>query len=70
MEGTEKEPVKPTAGKAHVPGEGIRSLKTSGVFRALNFELYTKPVGITTMFNFIWTKIVSFFQGFFISFSE
>lgn len=25
------------------PGEGIRSLKTSGVFRAVNFELYAKP---------------------------
>ena len=24
-------------------GEGIRSLKTSGVFRTLNFELYAKP---------------------------
>jgi hypothetical protein len=26
------------------PGEGIRSLKTSAAFRALNFELYAKPV--------------------------
>ena len=26
------------------PGEGLRSLKTSGVFRAVNFELYTRPV--------------------------
>lgn len=25
-------------------GEGIRSLRTSGVFRAVNFELYAKPV--------------------------
>ena len=25
-------------------GDGIRSLKTSGVFRAVNFELYAKPV--------------------------
>ena len=24
-------------------GEGIRSLKTSGVFRAVNFELYARP---------------------------
>lgn len=28
------------------PGEGIRSLKTTGVFRAVNFELYAKPVRI------------------------
>jgi len=25
------------------PGEGIRNLQTSNVFRTLNFELYTKP---------------------------
>ena len=24
-------------------GDGIRSLETSGVFRTLNFELYTRP---------------------------
>ena len=35
-----KEPVKPVAA---VAGEGIRSLETSGVFRTLNFELYTRP---------------------------
>ncbi|GLV48629.1 uncharacterized protein CBL_06038 [Carabus blaptoides fortunei] len=27
----------------HNPGEGIRSLKTTGVFRAVNFELYARP---------------------------
>lgn len=32
-------PEKPT----EKSGEGIRSLKTSNVFRTLNFELYTKP---------------------------
>ena len=32
-----KEPPKAAA------GDGIRSLETSGVFRTLNFELYTKP---------------------------
>ncbi|XP_019871449.1 small integral membrane protein 8 [Aethina tumida] len=25
------------------PGEGIRSLKTSNLFRAINFELYVRP---------------------------
>nr|CAD7407511.1 unnamed protein product [Timema poppensis] len=25
------------------PGDGLRSLKTSNVFRAINFELYAKP---------------------------
>ena len=26
------------------PGEGLRSVKTTNVFRAVNFELYAKPV--------------------------
>lgn len=26
------------------PGEGIRSMRSTGVFRAVNFELYAKPV--------------------------
>ena len=35
--------------KAEKPlGEGIRSLRTSNVFRTLNFELYVKPVSIET----------------------
>ena len=34
-----KEPEKPAA----VSGDGIRSLETSGIFRTLNFELYTRP---------------------------
>ena len=29
------------------PGEGIRKLKTSNVFRTPNFELYVKPVSIS-----------------------
>ena len=34
----------PPKGAAPEPaGEGIRSMKTSGVFRTLNFELYAKP---------------------------
>ncbi|XP_065164504.1 small integral membrane protein 8 [Atheta coriaria] len=27
----------------HQPGDGIRSMKTSRVFRVVNFELYAKP---------------------------
>jgi len=27
----------------HLPGEGIRSLRTTSLFRAVNFELYAKP---------------------------
>jgi len=26
------------------PGDGLRSLQTSSIFRTLNFELYAKPV--------------------------
>lgn len=35
----------------HVPGDGIRSLRSTTLFRAINFELYTKPVSIV---NFIF----------------
>lgn len=30
--------------KQYNPGEGIRSMKSTTVFRAINFELYAKPV--------------------------
>ncbi|KAL0269519.1 UNVERIFIED_CONTAM: hypothetical protein PYX00_007223 [Menopon gallinae] len=30
-------------GKAPAPGDGLRSIRTTNLFRALNFELYTKP---------------------------
>jgi hypothetical protein len=30
--------------KKYVPGDGIRSLKSSPLFRAVNYELYVKPV--------------------------
>ena len=33
----------PPKGGGGTAGEGIRSLETSGVFRAVNFELYAKP---------------------------
>lgn len=33
--------------KTPSPGEGIRSLKTSKIFKAANFELYVKPVSVT-----------------------
>lgn len=33
----------PKGGGGGPAGEGIRSLETSGVFRAVNFELYAKP---------------------------
>lgn len=35
-EGAEKAPIN--------PGDGIRSMRSTSVFRALNFELYAKPV--------------------------
>lgn len=30
----------------HTPGDGIRSMRSTGVFRAVNFELYAKPVSL------------------------
>ncbi|XP_049286068.1 small integral membrane protein 8 [Anopheles funestus] len=29
--------------KEHAPGDGIRSMRSTNVFRAINFELYAKP---------------------------
>lgn len=46
------------------PGEGIRSLATSRIFRAANFELYAKPVSFlvllrpTVCIGFIYTCIL------------
>jgi hypothetical protein len=50
--------------KAPAPGDGLRSLRTTGVFRVVNFELYAKPVSITSkpnilrIFIFVRTVIV------------
>lgn len=30
--------------KKYAPGDGIRSLQSTSLFRAVNFELYVKPV--------------------------
>ncbi|XP_067008495.1 small integral membrane protein 8 [Anabrus simplex] len=35
------------------PGDGLRSLKTSGVFRAVNFELYVKPNKVVMGFGLV-----------------
>lgn len=42
----EKKPLEQqtTTSKPHQPGEGIRSMKSTMAFRAINFELYAKPV--------------------------
>ena len=34
----------PAAPKEYSPGDGIRSMRTTGLFRAVNYELYAKPV--------------------------
>lgn len=36
------------------PGEGIRSMRSTGVFRLINFELYTKPVRIIAEYSNIY----------------
>ncbi len=38
-------------GKPSEPGDGIRGVKTTGVFRAVNFELFAKPVSSTILSN-------------------
>lgn len=30
--------------KKYSPGEGLRSLRTTNLFRVVNYELYAKPV--------------------------
>lgn len=37
--------------KKYQPGEGIRSMRSTSLFRAVNFELYAKPVSITSNSN-------------------
>lgn len=35
----------------HQPGDGIRSMRSTTLFRAVNFELYAKPVSILIEFG-------------------
>ena len=44
--------LKNTKPSEQAPGEGIRKLKTTNVFRTLNFELYVKPVSILNKLEF------------------
>lgn len=46
------EPQKPEAG----PGDGLRSVRTTTLFRVVNYELYAKPVSliILTFFQFLF----------------
>ena len=39
--------------KAPAPGDGLRSLRSTGVFRVVNFELYARPVSITLKPNIL-----------------
>lgn len=36
----------------HQPGDGIRSMRSTTLFRAVNFELYAKPVSISIQFGY------------------
>lgn len=40
----EKDNASKQQGAAYSPGSGIRQVRTTNVFRMLNFELYAKPV--------------------------
>lgn len=44
------------APKEYSPGDGLRSLRTTGLFKAVNYELYVKPVSVTDKFlNLEWS---------------
>lgn len=50
--------------KAAGPGDGIRSMRSTGVFRLINFELYTKPVRFHLNFDWIVTNCTIYHIGF------
>lgn len=43
--------------KAPAPGDGLRSLRSTGIFRVVNFELYAKPVSVTSNFSLVYILI-------------
>ncbi|XP_040583806.1 small integral membrane protein 8 [Lepeophtheirus salmonis] len=45
-------------------GEGIKSLKTSGVFRTLNFELYVRPNKMVMAFGVIAISFCGCYMGY------
>ena len=55
MASPEQKPKVPESGQEYKHGQGLGSLRTTKVFRAINFELYAKPVSNNILL------IVSFF---------
>lgn len=47
---TDKEP-KSEKPQQHQPGDGIRSMRSTTLFRAVNFELYAKPVSCLSLIH-------------------
>lgn len=43
------------------PGDGIRSMRTSRVFRAVNFELYAKPVSLHIFLGYVFECLEALF---------
>lgn len=43
-----QKPPQPLEAPKHKPGDGIRSMQSTTVFRVVNFELYAKPVRTIT----------------------
>lgn len=47
------------------PGDGIRSMQSTSLFRAVNFELYARPVSSSSLyterFNIQWQRTDCFF---------
>lgn len=46
-----EKPVDKNASSDYKPGEGIRSMRSTTAFRAINFELYAKPVSLVKHSN-------------------
>lgn len=43
------------------PGQGIRSMRSTSVFRLINFELYTKPVRIIVKYSHMHSNVYIYY---------
>ena len=51
-----------TSSKAD-PGDGIRKIRTTNIFRAVNFELYAKPVSVLLVVCFCSLVFINHFMS-------
>lgn len=61
------ETAKQTAKPAEpAPGDGLRSLKSTTLFRAINYELYIKPVSFKQIKQNVYNKLYNLIDIFFL----